>query len=67
MKLISVGMLLLFATIAYAELPVLVVLLRLVAVKGQVLYGIALLFCYATGHYPVNRRSSAQNIHDEAQ
>jgi cytochrome c biogenesis protein CcdA len=30
--------------------PVLVVLLTLVAVKGQVLYGIALLFCYAIGH-----------------
>lgn len=30
--------------------PVLVVLLTLVAGKGQVLYGIALLFCYAVGH-----------------
>jgi len=30
--------------------PVLVVLLTLVAAKGQVLYGIALLFCYAIGH-----------------
>ena len=30
--------------------PVLVVLLTLVAGKGQVLYGIALLFCYALGH-----------------
>jgi cytochrome c biogenesis protein CcdA len=30
--------------------PVLVVLLTLVAVKGQVLYGIALLFTYAIGH-----------------
>ena len=30
--------------------PVLVVLLTLVASKGQVLYGIALLFCYAIGH-----------------
>jgi len=30
--------------------PVLVVLLTLVAGKGQVLYGIALLFCYAIGH-----------------
>ena len=30
--------------------PVLVVLLTLVAAKGQVLYGIALLFCYAVGH-----------------
>lgn len=30
--------------------PVLVVLLTLVAGKGQVLYGIALLFCYAMGH-----------------
>lgn len=30
--------------------PVLVVLLTVVAGKGQVLYGIALLFCYAIGH-----------------
>jgi cytochrome c-type biogenesis protein len=30
--------------------PVLVVLLTLVAGKGQVLYGVALLFCYAIGH-----------------
>ena len=30
--------------------PVLVVLLTLVAGKGQILYGIALLFCYAIGH-----------------
>ncbi|NVN92896.1 MAG: sulfite exporter TauE/SafE family protein [Desulfuromonadales bacterium] len=30
--------------------PVLVVLLTLVAGKGQVLYGTALLFCYAIGH-----------------
>ena len=30
--------------------PVLVVLLTLVAGKGQVFYGIALLFCYAVGH-----------------
>jgi cytochrome c-type biogenesis protein len=30
--------------------PVLVVLLTLVAGKGQVLYGIGLLFCYALGH-----------------
>ncbi len=30
--------------------PALVVLLTLVAGKGQVLYGIALLFCYAIGH-----------------
>jgi cytochrome c biogenesis protein CcdA len=30
--------------------PVLVVLLTLVAGKGQVLYGITLLFCYAIGH-----------------
>ena len=30
--------------------PVLVVLLTLVAGKGQVLYGIILLFCYAIGH-----------------
>lgn len=30
--------------------PVLVVILTLVAGKGQVLYGIALLFCYAVGH-----------------
>ena len=30
--------------------PVLVVLLTLVAAKGQILYGIALLFCYAVGH-----------------
>ena len=30
--------------------PVLVVMLTLVAAKGQVLYGIALLFCYAIGH-----------------
>jgi cytochrome c-type biogenesis protein len=30
--------------------PVLVVLLTLVAGKGQVVYGIALLFCYAIGH-----------------
>ncbi len=30
--------------------PVLVVLLTLVAGKGQALYGIALLFCYAIGH-----------------
>jgi len=30
--------------------PVLVVLLTLVAGKGQILYGIALLFCYAVGH-----------------
>ncbi|MDA8430210.1 MAG: sulfite exporter TauE/SafE family protein [Geobacteraceae bacterium] len=30
--------------------PVLVVLLTLVAGQGQVLYGIALLFCYAIGH-----------------
>jgi len=30
--------------------PVLVVLLTVVASKGQVLYGIALLFCYAIGH-----------------
>ena len=30
--------------------PVLVVLLTVVATKGQVLYGIALLFCYAIGH-----------------
>jgi len=30
--------------------PVLVVLLTLVASQGQVLYGIALLFCYAIGH-----------------
>ena len=30
--------------------PVLVLLLTLVAGKGQVLYGIALLFCYAIGH-----------------
>jgi cytochrome c biogenesis protein CcdA len=30
--------------------PVLVVLLTLVAGKGQVLYGVALLFCYAVGH-----------------
>ena len=30
--------------------PVLVVILTLVAGKGQVLYGIALLFCYAIGH-----------------
>ncbi len=30
--------------------PVMVVLLTLVAGKGQVLYGIALLFCYAIGH-----------------
>lgn len=30
--------------------PVLVVLLTLVAGKGQMLYGIALLFCYAVGH-----------------
>ncbi len=30
--------------------PVLVVLLTLVASKGQVLYGVALLFCYAIGH-----------------
>lgn len=30
--------------------PVLVVLLTLVAGKGEVLYGVALLFCYALGH-----------------
>lgn len=30
--------------------PVLVVILTLVAGKGEVLYGIALLFCYAIGH-----------------
>ena len=30
--------------------PVLVVLLTLVAGKGQILYGITLLFCYAIGH-----------------
>ncbi len=30
--------------------PVPVVLLTLVAGKGQVLYGVALLFCYAIGH-----------------
>lgn len=30
--------------------PVLVVILTLVAGKGEVLYGIALLFCYAVGH-----------------
>ncbi len=30
--------------------PVLVVLLTLVAGKGQLLYGVALLFCYAIGH-----------------
>jgi cytochrome c biogenesis protein CcdA len=30
--------------------PVLVVLLTVVAAKGKVLYGIALLFCYAIGH-----------------
>jgi cytochrome c-type biogenesis protein len=30
--------------------PVLVVLLTLVASKGQVLYGVGLLFCYAIGH-----------------
>jgi cytochrome c-type biogenesis protein len=30
--------------------PVLVVLLTFVATKGKVLYGIALLFCYAIGH-----------------
>jgi len=30
--------------------PVLVVLLTVVATKGQVFYGIALLFCYAIGH-----------------
>ena len=30
--------------------PVLVILLTLVAGKGQVFYGIALLFCYAIGH-----------------
>lgn len=30
--------------------PVLVVLLTIVATQGQVLYGIALLFCYAIGH-----------------
>lgn len=30
--------------------PVMVVLLTLVAGKGQVLYGVALLFCYAIGH-----------------
>ena len=30
--------------------PVLVVLLTVVATKGQVLYGIVLLFCYAVGH-----------------
>jgi len=30
--------------------PILVVILTLVAGKGQVLYGIALLFCYAIGH-----------------
>lgn len=30
--------------------PVLVVLLTVVASKGQVMYGIALLFCYAIGH-----------------
>ena len=30
--------------------PVMVVLLTLVAGKGQVLYGMALLFCYALGH-----------------
>lgn len=30
--------------------PVLVVLLTVVATKGQVYYGIALLFCYAIGH-----------------
>jgi cytochrome c biogenesis protein CcdA len=30
--------------------PVLVLLLTVVASKGQVLYGIALLFCYAVGH-----------------
>lgn len=30
--------------------PVLVVLLTLVAAKGQVFYGVALLFCYAIGH-----------------
>jgi cytochrome c biogenesis protein CcdA len=30
--------------------PVLVVLLTVVATKGEVLYGIALLFCYAIGH-----------------
>lgn len=30
--------------------PVLVVLLTFVATKGQVLYGVALLFCYAIGH-----------------
>lgn len=30
--------------------PVLVLILTLVAGKGQVLYGIALLFCYAIGH-----------------
>jgi cytochrome c biogenesis protein CcdA len=30
--------------------PVLVVLLTLVAGKGKVIYGIALLFCYAIGH-----------------
>ncbi len=30
--------------------PVLVVILTLVAGKGEVLYGIALLFCYAMGH-----------------
>jgi cytochrome c-type biogenesis protein len=30
--------------------PVLVVLLTLVAGKGQVFYGVALLFCYAIGH-----------------
>ncbi|MCM2356743.1 MAG: cytochrome c biogenesis protein CcdA [Geobacteraceae bacterium] len=30
--------------------PVLVVILTLVAGKGEVLYGVALLFCYAVGH-----------------
>ncbi len=30
--------------------PVLVVLLTFVATKGEVLYGVALLFCYAVGH-----------------
>jgi cytochrome c biogenesis protein CcdA len=30
--------------------PVLVVLLTLVASKGEILYGISLLFCYAIGH-----------------
>ena len=30
--------------------PVLVVLLTFVATKGQVLYGVSLLFCYAIGH-----------------